>query len=137
MRERSRTRSAQYLSGVYASDPECIIARPAGNQGLCLKPVGTESGCRSQPRKEVNPGDRIQITFTLSDGRRVSAIFDVQAADGLARSPVLNPLPLETQGSLYLVGNVEFDGQVKSGDHEVDGHGGSRVIPLDRLPLRA
>lgn len=34
-----------------------------------------------QPRKEVNPGDRIEITFMLSDGQRVPAIFDVQAAD--------------------------------------------------------
>ncbi len=37
-----------------------------------------------QPRREVMPGDRIEITFMLSDGQRVPAIFDVQAADGEA-----------------------------------------------------
>ncbi len=35
-----------------------------------------------QPRTEVRPGDRIEITLLLSDGTRVPAIFDVQAADG-------------------------------------------------------
>ncbi len=35
-----------------------------------------------QPRKDISPGDRIEITFLLSDGTRVPAMFDVQAADG-------------------------------------------------------
>ncbi len=34
-----------------------------------------------QPRRPVAPGDRIEITFLLSDGQRVPAIFEVQAAD--------------------------------------------------------
>jgi periplasmic copper chaperone A len=34
-----------------------------------------------QPRSAVAPGDRIEITFLLSDGQRVPAIFDVQATD--------------------------------------------------------
>ncbi|HET9033072.1 MAG TPA: copper chaperone PCu(A)C [Dokdonella sp.] len=34
-----------------------------------------------EPRKLVAPGDRIEITFLLSDGQRVPAIFEVQAAD--------------------------------------------------------
>ena len=34
-----------------------------------------------QPRREVLPGDRIEITFLLSDGQRVPAIFDVQGQD--------------------------------------------------------
>ncbi|SFN36897.1 copper chaperone PCu(A)C [Dokdonella immobilis] len=34
-----------------------------------------------QPRREVVPGDRIEITFLLSDGQRVPAMFDVQAVD--------------------------------------------------------
>lgn len=33
-----------------------------------------------QPRHAVSPGDRIEITFLLSDGQRVPAIFEVQAA---------------------------------------------------------
>lgn len=35
-----------------------------------------------QPRRDISPGDRIEITFLLSDGTRVPAIFDVQAAGG-------------------------------------------------------
>ncbi|HOX72431.1 MAG TPA: copper chaperone PCu(A)C [Dokdonella sp.] len=34
-----------------------------------------------QPRSEVVAGDRIQITFLLSDGQRVPAIFEVPAAE--------------------------------------------------------
>jgi periplasmic copper chaperone A len=34
-----------------------------------------------QPRSPIAPGDRIEITFLLSDGQRVPAIFDVQATD--------------------------------------------------------
>lgn len=34
-----------------------------------------------QPRRAVAAGDRIEITFLLSDGQRVPAIFEVQAAD--------------------------------------------------------
>lgn len=34
-----------------------------------------------QPRSEVMPGEHVEITFLLSDGQRVPAIFDVQAAD--------------------------------------------------------
>lgn len=34
-----------------------------------------------QPRKDVNPGDRIEITLLISDGTRVPAIFEVQTAD--------------------------------------------------------
>jgi periplasmic copper chaperone A len=34
-----------------------------------------------QPRSPVAPGDRIEITFLLSDGQRVPAMFDVQAID--------------------------------------------------------
>lgn len=34
-----------------------------------------------QPRSEVMPGEQVEITFLLSDGQRVPAIFDVQAAD--------------------------------------------------------
>lgn len=34
-----------------------------------------------QPRKAVEPGDHIEITLLFSDGTRVPAIFDVQAAD--------------------------------------------------------
>ena len=37
-----------------------------------------------QPRTEVSPGDRIEITLLLSDGTRVPAIFDVQAAEAAA-----------------------------------------------------
>lgn len=33
-----------------------------------------------QPRSPVLPGDRIEITLLLSDGQRVPAIFEVQAA---------------------------------------------------------
>lgn len=33
-----------------------------------------------QPRKPINPGDRIEIILLFSDGTRVPAIFDVQAA---------------------------------------------------------
>jgi periplasmic copper chaperone A len=34
-----------------------------------------------QPRSPVAAGDRIEITFLMSDGQRVPAIFDVQASD--------------------------------------------------------
>jgi copper(I)-binding protein len=34
-----------------------------------------------QPRSEVMPGEHIEITFLLSDGQRLPAIFEVQAAD--------------------------------------------------------
>lgn len=34
-----------------------------------------------EPRRPVAAGDKIEITFLLSDGQRVPAIFDVQAAD--------------------------------------------------------
>ena len=33
-----------------------------------------------QPSREPAPGERIEITFLLSDGQRVPALFDVQAA---------------------------------------------------------
>ena len=33
-----------------------------------------------QPRTPITPGDRIEINLLLSDGQRVPAIFDVQAA---------------------------------------------------------
>lgn len=34
-----------------------------------------------QPRSELLPGERIEITFLFSDGQRLRAIFDVQAAE--------------------------------------------------------
>jgi len=34
-----------------------------------------------QPRREVAAGERIGVTFLLSDGQRVPALFDVQAAE--------------------------------------------------------
>lgn len=37
-----------------------------------------------QPRSEVIAGDRIEITFLLSDGQRIPAIFEVPAAEGSA-----------------------------------------------------
>ncbi|MBK8124626.1 MAG: copper chaperone PCu(A)C [Dokdonella sp.] len=38
-----------------------------------------------QPRSEVMPGEHIEITFLLSDGQRLPAIFEVQAADADAK----------------------------------------------------
>lgn len=35
-----------------------------------------------QPRSEVLAGDRIEITFLMSDGQRVRAIFEVPPAEG-------------------------------------------------------
>ena len=34
-----------------------------------------------QPRSAIAPGDRVEIVLLLSDGQRVPAMFDVQAAD--------------------------------------------------------
>lgn len=34
-----------------------------------------------QPRKDISPGDRIEITLMFSDGTRVPAMFDVRAAE--------------------------------------------------------
>lgn len=35
-----------------------------------------------QPREDISPGEHIEITILFSDGTRVPAIFDVQAAEG-------------------------------------------------------
>jgi copper(I)-binding protein len=40
-----------------------------------------------QPRREVLPGERIEITFLLSDGQRVPAMFDVQGQDATGGAP--------------------------------------------------
>lgn len=41
-----------------------------------------------EPRTPVKPGDRIEINLLLSDGQRVPAIFDVQAAGNDDQGPV-------------------------------------------------
>ena len=79
-RFRTVTLHQTVIEGGVSKMRELHLIEMAPGQEITFAPGGMHL-MLMQPRHSIAPGDRIEITFLLSDGQRVPAIFDVQAAD--------------------------------------------------------